>query len=102
NVEITGNVGILQNDILHYADPTFERYITRWNRYTSFDSEKLKKKNEKLCFLCYFVGKPLGTFFSIYFRHKGFMDGFPGFVWALFSSIRWWAIYVKTKSNRAI
>lgn len=94
---VEGEVGTLKNPMEHWADPTFERYLTRWNRYTTFDSEKLKEKREELCFFCYFVGKPFVTFFSIYFRHKGFMDGFPGFVWALFSSIRWWAIYIKAK-----
>jgi len=91
-------IGTLKHDILHYADQTFERYISRWNRYTSLDAQELLKNKTRICAPCYFVGKPLGTFFSIYFRHKGFMDGFPGFVWALFSSIRWWVIYVKARS----
>lgn len=97
NAIVAGKVVWTKNAIEHFADPNFERYLTRWNRYTTFDSEKLKANNVKLCFFCYFVGKPLSTFFNIYFRHKGFMDGFPGFVWALFSSIRFWVIYIKTK-----
>lgn len=95
NVEVDGEVGTLKNDILHYADPTFERYLSRWNRYTTLDAIKLKKQNKKPSFLSYFIFKPISTFFSIYFRHKGFQDGFPGFVWALFSSIRYWVVYIK-------
>lgn len=95
NVEIEGEIGHLKKDILHYADADFSRYLSRWNRYTSMDADLLIKNNEKVCFPCYFIGKPLYTFFNIYLRHKGFTDGFPGFVWALFSAIRYWVIYVK-------
>lgn len=98
NVEIIDNskIGYLKNPILHYADPNFERYLTRWNRYTTLEVENLKKSDvNKLSFFQYFLIKPIITFFSMYFRHKGFMDGFPGFVFSLFSAIRFWVIYVK-------
>ncbi|CAN5243192.1 glycosyltransferase family 2 protein [soil metagenome] len=95
NVVIDGDVGYTKEALIHLADPNFERYLMRWNRYTSFDAKQIVDKKEHVCFPCYFFGKPIATFFSIYIRHKGFTDGFPGFVWALFSAIRYWAIYVK-------
>ncbi len=95
NVEINGGVGTLKFPILHFADPTFGRYLTRWNRYTSLDANGLIKKGVRPCMPCYFIGKPLYTFLNMYVRHLGILDGFPGFVFALFSSIRYWAIYVK-------
>ncbi len=89
----------LKNPLLHYADPDFSRYLHRWNRYTTMDAEKLKNQGIKnLSFFQYFIWKPLITFFSMYFRHKGFLDGFPGFIFALFSAIRFWVVYVKVKS----
>src|SRR3989338_7602884 len=94
NVEVKGEVGYLKNPILHYADPDFSRYLMRWDRYTTAEVERMPK-DTKLNFFNYFIWKPKITFFMMYFRHKGFMDGFPGFVFALFSSIRFWAIYVK-------
>jgi glycosyltransferase involved in cell wall biosynthesis len=99
NVVVDGETAWTENAIEHYADPTFERYLFRFNRYTTFDSEKLIAENIKPCFPCYFVVKPLTTFISIYLRHKGFMDGFAGFVWALFSSIRFWVIYIKARKG---
>ena len=93
NVEIKGEIGYLKSPILHYADPDFSRYLMRWDRYTSAEVRVLRAK--PLHFFNYFFWKPLTAFFSMYFRHKGFMDGFPGFVFALFSSIRFWVIYVK-------
>lgn len=95
NVEVNGEVGYLKADLLHYADPNFDRYLHRWNRYTSLDVKLILEKKENLNGFNYFVVKPIVTFFSIYFRHKGFQDGFPGFVWALFSSVRYWVIYIK-------
>ncbi len=103
NVEIKGGIGHLNNPILHYADPNFSRYLMRWDRYTNLEAEELVKKlrtmNYKLqtvwIFFEYFFIKPSITFFSMYFRHLGFLDGFPGFVFALFSSIRFWVIYIK-------
>lgn len=108
NVEIRGErIGYLKNPILHYADPDFSRYLMRWDRYTSLEvkNEKFIKenqnKNQILMFFEFMIWKPLTTFFSMYFRHLGFFDGFPGFVFALFSSIRFWVIYVKVKSLKS-
>ncbi|MCX7996657.1 MAG: glycosyltransferase family 2 protein [Patescibacteria group bacterium] len=99
-------IGTLKHDLLHYADPGFERYLMRWNRYTSMDAMVLRKelqaRGKKLGipdFLNYFLVQPVRWFLLTYIRHKGFMDGFPGFVFSLFSAIRFWVIYVKTWHN---
>jgi glycosyltransferase involved in cell wall biosynthesis len=94
NVEIKGEIGYLKNPIFHYADPNFSRYLMRWDRYTTLEVERMTK-GTKLSFFEFFCWKPKITFLSMYFRHKGFMDGFPGFVFALFSSIKFWVIYIK-------
>lgn len=103
NVQIDGEVGYLNNALLHYADPNFSRYLMRWDRYTTFDAEELAKKGVGAgTFLNYFFIKPPVWFLKTYFRHKGFMDGFPGFVFSLFSSIRFWAIYIKAWNLKRI
>ncbi|OGK46607.1 hypothetical protein A2963_02650 [Candidatus Roizmanbacteria bacterium RIFCSPLOWO2_01_FULL_40_13] len=91
------NIGYLNNPILHHADPTFSRYLQRWDRYTTLDANILFTTQgfASLHFFDYFFLKPSVWFFSTYFRHLGFLDGFPGFVFALFSSLRFWVIYVK-------
>lgn len=101
NVTIKGEIGYLNNPILHFADPHFSRYLMRWDRYTTSEVENAKfialNKDRSLVimFFEYFFWKPLTTFFSMYVRHKGFMDGFPGFVFSLFSSLRFYVIYIK-------
>lgn len=99
NVEIKGEVGYLKNPLLHYADPDFSRYLMRWDRYTTAEVERIPR-DTKLNFFNYIIWKPKITFFMMYFRHKGLMDGFPGFVFALFSSIRFWVIYIKWQQKK--
>ena len=92
-------IGFLKNPLLHYADPNFSRYLTRWDRYTTAEVERMSN-DTKLNFFNYIFWKPKITFFMMYFRHKGFLDGFPGFVFALFSSIRFLVIYIKWRVKR--
>ena len=97
-VKIDGEVGYLKNDLLHLADPTFERYLKRADRYTSQtakDFEKLNPGKGILSILNYMLVKPFVTFFSIYIRHRGYVDGFRGFIWALFSAAHHFYAYVK-------
>ncbi len=97
-IEINGSVGHLKSDILHLADPNFKRYLERSDRYTSLTAERLKeekvKKNLTTMLIYYFL-KPTGTFFNVYIRHKGYQDGFRGFVWALFSASHYFYAYTK-------
>lgn len=97
-VKIDGEVGRLKNDILHFADPTFARYLMRANRYTARTAEAIAKINPGFglfTIVKYTVVKPLFTFLLIYFRHRGYTDGFAGFAWAFFSSIHHFLSYVK-------
>ncbi len=101
-IEIDGEVGYLENDLLHWADPNFKRYWKRFQRYTKETAYKLSKKGVKqnpLYFFIYVIYMPLKTFLSIYIRHKGFMDGWQGFVWAFFSGLHWSAAYIKLLEN---
>jgi len=94
-------IGYFKNPILHYSDPTFKRYWQRWKRYTTLEAQRFVGENldslEKSSLINYIIIKPIVTFFSMYFRHKGFMDRWAGFVFAFFSSIRFWGIYYQYK-----
>jgi len=91
-------IGFLKNDLLHYPYPSFQVYLRKWIQYSEHEADLLIKKKTKTSFtlgLDYFIIKPFCWFIKTYFRHKGFMDGFPGLVFSLFSSLRFWAIYIK-------
>lgn len=89
-MKVKGRIGYLKGHLLHYSVPTFSRYLTNANRYTSLTAQEMAQQKISINLLSisyYLLAKPLWTFLSIYFRHKGFYDGFPGFVFALFSGL---------------
>lgn len=88
---VEGKVGYLTNDLLHMRDKTFSIYIQRFNRYTDLIASQLKNPN----FFSYILIKPFAWFIKAYIQHKGFVDGFPGFIFALFSSLRFPISYIK-------
>lgn len=101
-IVITGKIGALRQDLIHFADPSFSRYLHRAQRYSdisAFEIEKENRKNNISTLLIYTVFKPIALFITIYIRHLGFLDGFRGFVWALFSSAHYFFAYVKYFKN---
>lgn len=95
---VTGPVGWLKSDLLHYGTPNFENYLTRFNRYTSLIAADLKKSAVPINIFSafkYLFLKPVWEFSSLYLRHRGYVDGFPGFVFALFSGWRFSIAYIK-------
>lgn len=97
-VVVEGGIGWLKNDMLHFSVPTFSRYLTNSNRYTSLSAVEFKEENLKYSLfnhLNYLFIKPGKIFLNLYFRHKGFLDGFPGFIFALFSGLHFPIAYIK-------
>lgn len=97
-MEVKGETGWLENDLIHHVYPNFSRYLVHSNRYTSLTAQEFEDQKLELSLaslLKYFLAKPLTTFFDIYFRHKGFQDGLPGFVFAAFSGLHFPIAYIK-------
>ena len=89
--EVTGIVDYLKNDLLHLRDRNFSNYMERFNRYTDLLSTQIINPN----FIDYLFIKPIFWFMKSYVRHRGYVDGFPGFIFALFSSFRFSVAYIK-------
>lgn len=104
---VDGEVSWLENDIEHNDSPTLAKYFKRLNRYTTLHAGELKDAGVKknfAGFIYYVFVKPIGVFVSLYFRHKGILDGARGFIWSLFSSLHYPIAYFKywtgqTKGN---
>lgn len=97
-MEVEGKTGRLENEILHQATEKFSRYLLRFNRYTSLEAFDLKRKNFSInpaTIIIYIIVVPIRTFLSLFFRHQGFRDGFPGFVFALFSGFHHSVSFIK-------
>jgi glycosyltransferase involved in cell wall biosynthesis len=97
-VVIEGGVSWLREPLVHMADPTFSRYLARANRYTSLTAKELQEKKvgkDVFTTMSYMFLKPFGIFLVLFLRHKGFMDGFSGFVWSLMSALHYPMAYMK-------
>lgn len=95
---VKGNVEFLKEDLLHLRDKNFSMYLERFNRYTDLLASQMKEayiKKGACSFINYMLVKPLFWFIKSYFRHRGYVDGFPGFVFALFSSLRFPIAFIK-------
>jgi len=91
-------VGKLKNALLHYPYPNFAEYLVKFNRYTTLTADQyLKDSKMKPNTWGYLKSEVKGikTFLSLYARHKGFIDGFPGLVFALFSGLHYPVAFIK-------
>lgn len=96
--EVNGRVGFLKNDLTHFRDTSFTKYLDGLNRYTDIIAYQMKEEGFKAnvgSFINYIFLKPIIWFLKTYFRHLGLVDGFPGFVFSLFSSFRFPMAYIK-------
>lgn len=97
-IALDGEVSWLSGDLLHYDSPTLKRYLSRLNRYTDLKASELKREGvgkNISAFLYYSFWKPLTVFINLYLRHKGFLDGGPGFLWSFFSATHFPIAYFK-------
>ncbi len=95
---VNGIVKEADGHFLHYANPTFSDYLRKFNTYTSFKADQLLKQKVAINFsnaFKYFVFKPLQTFFLLYFRHRGYVDGVAGFIFAVMSGLHHSIAYLK-------
>lgn len=96
--EIDGEVGYLKNDLLHFRDTNFPKYLAGLNRYTDLIALQMRQKKvakNPLELVNYFFVKSIVWFLKTYIRHKGFMDGTAGFIFSFFSSLRFPIAYYK-------
>jgi len=99
---VEGKVGYLKSPLLHYPYVNFSHYLRKWNRYNKLLAVQIKAEQEKKNLpaklyyaLMYLVVKPTYWFLLTFIRHKGFMDGWQGFVFSLFSALRFPVSYLK-------
>ncbi len=95
---VDGKTGYLEFPLEHISDPEFKRYLLRFGRYTDLMATQLREKHvgkNPIAFIKYMISMPLWWFLLTYFRHKGFMDGWQGFVFSFFSALRFPVSYSK-------
>ena len=87
---VSGPTGRLTSDLLHYRDTDFAKYLDGLHRYSAFMASQMTGQVtiDSVQTFKFLLVKPMVEFVNIFLRHKGYVDGFPGFVFALFSALR--------------
>lgn len=97
-IEVDDKVGYLTHPMFHYAYNTRADYWRKADTYTSLTAQELAGKRVSRSFgsfLDYCFVKPVTIFFLLFVRHKGFVDGFAGFEFALYSALHYPMAYEK-------
>lgn len=85
--ETHGNEYIIPEDnqelaIIHYTYSSISDFVARMNKYTTFEVDKLKKKNRKASILNILLA-PVAGFAKTYIKQKAYKDGKHGFIIAM-------------------
>lgn len=96
-MKVDGETGRLKGHLFHYPYPNFSEYLRKSNRYTTLTAQEMLDRGEKLGIVSFLKAyfKLEKTFWSLFLRHKGFLDGFPGFVFSAYSGLHHITAYVK-------
>ena len=100
---VKGKVGVAAGHLLHFANPDLASYFRKFNTYTSFKALQLAEAKVKIGpgnFVKYCFWKPLATFVSLFGRHRGYVDGLAGFLFATFSGWHHLVAYCKYVENQ--
>ncbi|MFW7378335.1 MAG: glycosyltransferase family 2 protein [Oligoflexus sp.] len=79
-------VKVSQGQIWHYSFRDLSDYFQRFNRYTSAIAEQRLAQGKRPAMLGHLL-RPWLEFVGRYFFRLGFLDGYPGYTYALVSSL---------------
>lgn len=101
-VSVSGGVGQLKGELLHYTDPSLSHYLHKFNSYSTTAAEEMHRAGN-ISRLGDMLLRPLWTFFRMYVVKRGLIDGLPGFVLAGLSGTYVFVKYVKLwEMNRGL
>ena len=84
----------LKSQLLHYTDMTFEHYLKKLNRYTTFSAQEMFENGKKAS-IADIIFRPAFTFFKMYFLQLGILDGYMGLILCVLSSMHVFFKYSK-------
>ncbi len=96
-LEISGPIANLPGELLHYSYADLTDYFSRFNRYTSRVAENHFNKGHPMPFCVKHWLRPWTEFLYRYVFRLGFLDGYPGYTYALVSSLYTYVKYAKLR-----
>ena len=85
-VELDGPVGRLQHHMLHDSYGSIEAYFDKFNAYTTAGARDLEARGKSAGVATVVLRFPL-TFIRQYLLRGHILNGYPGFIWSLFSAM---------------
>lgn len=97
SVKVSGAVGQLQGNILHFTCDSLSEHLRTMDRYTTLAAQELKAKGRspgtaRLLF------EPAWTFLRAYLLQRGFLDGYPGLAIAYMAALYSFLKYAKARA----
>lgn len=99
-IKINGSIGYLKFPLIHYFAPDLTKYLINADRYSSLEAKKLRGNKFTLLFKYGFY-LPVKKFISLFIRHRGYVDGLPGFLFAFLSAWHYpiiWSKFIESKT----
>lgn len=93
-IEVTGDVGRLRGDLLHYTYRDLSDHLHRIDKFTTAAAEEMMKQGVGMP-LFHMLTRPQGRFLRMYVLRLGFLDGVPGLVVAALSACYVFLKYAK-------
>ncbi len=90
---VDGPVSTFENKIVHEPYRDIPDYLSKLDRYTTLAAQKRFEEGRRFTVFHHLILP--WEFFSRAFLKLGFLDGYPGLVWAGLSSFHSWLKYVK-------
>lgn len=94
SVKVTGSLGHLDSNLLHYTCQSLSEHLKTMDRYTTLAAEELVSRGKTATYRN-LLFDPLWTFFRTYFLHRGFLDGVEGLAIAYMAALYTFLKYAK-------
>jgi glycosyltransferase involved in cell wall biosynthesis len=96
SVAVNGKIGTLKQQILHDSYRDLTDYFNKFNTYTSLGAQTLAERGKTASPFKIIVRFPT-TFLKIYLLKGSCLDGYAGFLWALFTAMNPVVKYAKLR-----
>ena len=98
-VVLNGPVKRLKNNILHYSYTNYSQFLKKIDLYSTLGAKQLLNRRPNKNKFLVALGIPF-NFFKYYIIDRNFLNGYPGFTWALFNSLYHFVKYLKLQELR--
>lgn len=94
-MEVQGKVDLLKHPIDHFGFASIAEYFRKFNAYTTREYLSLAESNRRVSCLRDLLWAPIIRFVKAFFLRRGYKDGIPGFIVAVFAMVYTFVTYAK-------